>query len=249
MGLLQRLAALSPGGSGGEGEDRTPPQGPVALVLRESPPHPRRHLGARLLAAVSGLHQAVRANLKLSGYQRYNLASSESFPWRPPTKRCSSRCVFRPERAHATFNSFCSDSEQQQAPVLASRVRGRAVGDLRFSSREAAPGERLGGVDSRRNATGLRRKGLLISGTVGARRPNGRVSKMTSGLMDTTGRRESFLSYIHIVCTRDHVAFKPTYLFILFYFLKAEIYSVVGLCVCERECSVSQSSKADSGVE
>lgn len=71
VGILQRLAALSSGGSGGECEDPTPPQGPVALVLRESPPHPRRHLGARLLAAVSGLHQAICANLKLTGYQRY----------------------------------------------------------------------------------------------------------------------------------------------------------------------------------
>lgn len=103
VGILQRLAALSPGGSGGECEDPTPPQGPVALVLRESPPHPRRHLGARLLAAVSGLHQAICANLKLTGYPRYKrilywllnkcwsyfflFASSESFRWQRPFKR------------------------------------------------------------------------------------------------------------------------------------------------------------------
>lgn len=71
VGILQRLAALSSGGSGVEGEDPTPPQGPAALMLRESPPHPRRHLGARLLATVPGLHQALCANLKLTGDQRY----------------------------------------------------------------------------------------------------------------------------------------------------------------------------------
>uniref|UniRef100_A0A674NKB4 Protein ARV n=1 Tax=Takifugu rubripes TaxID=31033 RepID=A0A674NKB4_TAKRU len=38
-------------------------------LLRESPAHPCRHLGARLLAAVPGLHQAVCSNLKLTGYQ------------------------------------------------------------------------------------------------------------------------------------------------------------------------------------
>lgn len=53
-------------------------------------------------------------------------------------------------------------------PVLASRVRRRAVRDLRFSGREAAPGGRPGRVDSRWNATGLRRT-LLISNARGRR--------------------------------------------------------------------------------
>ncbi|TWW68560.1 Protein ARV1 [Takifugu flavidus] len=62
-GLLLFLWAAV--GSGGP----SPPQSSAALRLRESPAHPCRHLGARLLAAVPGLHQAVCSNLKLTGYQ------------------------------------------------------------------------------------------------------------------------------------------------------------------------------------
>lgn len=52
-----------------------------------------------------------------------------------------------------SLTSFCSDSEQQQTPVFASRVRRGAVRDLHLSSREAAPAERPGRVDSRLNTT------------------------------------------------------------------------------------------------
>lgn len=64
-------------------------------------------------------------------------------------KKLCSGCVFNFECIHASFTSSCSDSEQQQAFIPASRVRRRAVGDLRLSSREAAPAERPGRVDAR----------------------------------------------------------------------------------------------------
>uniref|UniRef100_A0A8D2ZR98 Protein ARV n=1 Tax=Scophthalmus maximus TaxID=52904 RepID=A0A8D2ZR98_SCOMX len=41
----------------------------LPLLLREGPRHPGRHLGARLLAAVPGPHQAVCTHLQLTGDQ------------------------------------------------------------------------------------------------------------------------------------------------------------------------------------
>lgn len=123
------------------------------------------------------------------------------------------RCVFKSECIYTSLIFSCSDSEQQQTPVLASRVRGRAVGDLRLSSREAAPAERPRRLDSRLNATGLRQM-LLISGKVacccvhGEGAHSGWIGSCTcedvnasmegdfrSALMDTTGR----MRIIHLI--------------------------------------------------
>uniref|UniRef100_A0A668S530 Protein ARV n=1 Tax=Oreochromis aureus TaxID=47969 RepID=A0A668S530_OREAU len=45
------------------------PQSPAVVVLRQSPPHPRCHLGVRLLPALPGPHQTICAHLKFTGDQ------------------------------------------------------------------------------------------------------------------------------------------------------------------------------------
>lgn len=69
-GVLLRNDWLLEGGGGEDPRAPPPPQGAAAVVLRQGPPHPRRHLGARLLAALPGPHQAVRAHLQPAGCQR-----------------------------------------------------------------------------------------------------------------------------------------------------------------------------------
>lgn len=139
-------------------------------------------------------------------------------------KGSCSHCVFKSECIHTSFISSCSDSEQQQAPVLAGRVHRRAVGDLRLPSREAARAERPGRVDFRLKATGLRQT-PLISGNVAYMQMNqisflrgrkwecGRLPQVCSDGHDPTGRWESFIYYIlvscHCLCTGNHVAFNP----------------------------------------
>lgn len=74
VGVLRRCALL-PLAGGGSPAEQTPgaqpaPQRTAAVLLRQGPPDPRCHLGARLLPALSGPHQTVCAHLKLAGYQR-----------------------------------------------------------------------------------------------------------------------------------------------------------------------------------
>lgn len=74
VGVLRRCALL-PLGGGGSPAEQTPgaqpaPQRAAAVLLWQSPPDPRCHLGARLLPALSGPPQTVCAHLKLPGYQR-----------------------------------------------------------------------------------------------------------------------------------------------------------------------------------
>lgn len=71
--LLRRaLVPLAVGRSSARwhGGVRPAPQSPAAVLLRQSAAHPRRHLGARLRAALSGPHPALCAHLQLAGHPR-----------------------------------------------------------------------------------------------------------------------------------------------------------------------------------
>lgn len=70
VGILRQRAVFPRVGGGREHGAPPPPQSLAAVLLREGPPHPRCHLGTRLLTAVSGPHQAVCSDLELTGYQR-----------------------------------------------------------------------------------------------------------------------------------------------------------------------------------
>lgn len=74
VGILRRRAVVPVGGGGASARRASgaqpAAQSPAAVLLRQGAPHPRRHLGARLLAALPGPHQAVCAHLQLAGNQR-----------------------------------------------------------------------------------------------------------------------------------------------------------------------------------
>ncbi|XP_061609909.1 protein ARV1 isoform X3 [Phyllopteryx taeniolatus] len=70
VGVLRRRAVGPAGGVPSPRRRRgspSPPASAAAVVLRQSPPGARRHLGARLPAALPRLHQTLRAHLQHAG--------------------------------------------------------------------------------------------------------------------------------------------------------------------------------------